>query len=61
MTQQRVIFTISETDKGHKFKVEFSPALANAEKFKTLSDAKKRLQNVAATLAKSVMDTLKQV
>lgn len=61
MTQQKVIFIISETDKGHKIKLEFIPPLAGTEKFKTMSDAKKRLQNAAATLAKSVMDTLKQV
>ena len=58
MTQQKIIFTISETDKGHKVKLDFMPPLANTEKFKTMSEARKRLQNVAANLAKNVMNAL---
>lgn len=60
MTQQRVIFIISETDKGNKIKLEFAPPLADAQKFAKMNDARKRLQNAAAKLAAIVMDTLKQ-
>lgn len=60
MTQQRLIFIISETDKGNKIKLEFVPPLASAEKFATMSDARKRLQNAASKLASIVMNTIKQ-
>ena len=59
MTQQKLIFIISETEKGHKVKLEFVPPLADATKLKTMSESKKRLQNFVSVLAKIVMDTLK--
>lgn len=60
MTQQKVIFIISETDKGHKIKLEFVPPLAGKDKFEKMSEAKRKLQTFASSLAKSVMDVLKQ-
>ena len=60
MTQQRLIFIISETDKGNKIKLEFVPPLADKEKFEKMNDARKRLQTAAAKLANVVMNTIKQ-
>ncbi len=59
MTQQKVSFILSQTDKGVKVKIEFVPPLAGSEKFKTLPDSKKNLQTFASNIASSVMNAIK--